>query len=379
MKKKIGIVTPYKGYNFGTSLQAYALKSFIEGLGFESYLIGRKNTISKGRDVSIKKLGIMLLRGCRRPNVFKKTFFSYKTNLSKPLSEQTKKQFLEFTDTLNIHHHTMKELKEISKKDEFVLFVCGSDQIWNATNLYQDPLYFLEFAPTEKRVSFAPSFGKSFIPEYNINPICRRIKMFKSLSCREKEGVEIISNLMGRNAVQLLDPTLLIKKEQWENIMIKVNNKNYILLYFLDEPNDIAKRIIRKMGENGANFITLNYYYEFFNGFDIKRIDAGPIEFLSYISKANYIYTDSFHGTALSINLHKQFFVFNRNYGSAENQSSRITSILEKCMLIDRYIINDNIDNIVNISVEKYEKIDEILAHERVKASNYLLDNLEDR
>lgn len=371
--KKIGIVTPYKGYNFGTSLQAYAVKEFISSMGYQPYVIGKKSFIN-GRDVSFEKVFVMFVRSIIRPKVFKNTFFSYKNNLTKDISSISKNKFIEFQNELDIHYHSYSELKKLGKNDEFLFFICGSDQIWNTTNLYLDPLYYLQFAPDKKKVAFSPSFGKKDIPEYNFNPIKKRIISFFKLSSREESGVNLIGEMTKRKADCLVDPTLLLDKTKWQKLIKnKKNNKiKYILLYFLDTPNDYAIELLKELNDNNYELISLNYTYEQFKNIGVKKVDAGPKEFLEYINGAEFVLTDSFHGTVFSINFHKNFYVFNRNYGTAVNQSTRIVSILNKCKLSDR-LINSKVSELLSISNSDYEEIDEFLVRERVHAEEYLL------
>lgn len=371
--KKIGIVTPYKGYNFGTSLQAYAVKEFISNIGYEPYVIGKKSFIN-GRDISLKKLFIMFTRSIIRPKVFKNTFFSYKNNLIKDMSSISKNKFFEFQNELAIHYHSYSELKKLGVNDKFLFFTCGSDQIWNTTNLYLEPLYYLQFAPNEKKVAFSPSFGKSDIPKYNFNPIKKRIITFCKLSSREESGVNLIAEMTKRKADCLVDPTLLLDKTKWQQLIKNQgsNKSKYILLYFLDTPNDYVIELLKKSNDKNYKFISLNYTYEQYANIAVKKVDAGPKEFLEYINGAEFVLTDSFHGTVFSINFHKNFYVFNRNYGAAVNQSTRIISILNKCKLSER-LINHKVNEFISISDSYYKEIDEFLTRERAHAKEYLL------
>ncbi|CVH76450.1 Polysaccharide pyruvyl transferase [Clostridiales bacterium CHKCI006] len=375
--KKVGIVTPYKGYNFGTSLQAYAIKQFVSRLGYEPYLIG-KVSMNKGRDINLIKLAVMFTRSFFRPKVFIDTFFSYKSSISKELSETSKKKFISFQSILDIHKHSYYELKKFAKLDDVFFFICGSDQIWNATNLYLDPIYYLQFAPKEKRIAFAPSFGKSFIPNYNKTPIKRRIKDFSKLSVREDTGVTIIHELTGRKAECLIDPTLLLSLNEWKKIIDNpvVDYEKFVILYFLDQPNPIVFDFLDTLSNQGYDFLCLNYSYSGFEKHNTIKIDAGPIDFLKYILNAQLILTDSFHGTVFSINFHKNFYVFNRSYGNAQNQSTRITSILNKCSLESR-LVSGTMKNITEITESQFQKADCFLQKERQHAEKYLTEGIQ--
>ena len=186
--------------------------------------------------------------------------------------------------------------------------------------------------------------------------------------------MNLIGEMTKRKADCLVDPTLLLDKTKWQKLIKnKKNNKiKYILLYFLDTPNDYAIELLKELNDNNYELISLNYTYEQFKNIGVKKVDAGPKEFLEYINGAEFVLTDSFHGTVFSINFHKNFYVFNRNYGTAVNQSTRIVSILNKCKLSDR-LINSKVSELLSISNSDYEEIDEFLVRERVHAEEYLL------
>ncbi|MGU8573756.1 hypothetical protein ACV3Q2_07570 [Clostridium perfringens] len=135
--KKITITTLYKGFNYGSSLQAYASKLYIANLGYESEIIGYKDGIFKGRNFSFKKLIIMFLRTFWRPYLLKKTFLTYKNSLEKDIGRESKIKFINFyNENLNVKKFSWKELKKYSRRKDVVACLCGSDQIWNATNIY---------------------------------------------------------------------------------------------------------------------------------------------------------------------------------------------------------------------------------------------------
>lgn len=370
--KKIGIVTPYKGYNFGTSLQAYAVKKFVEDLGYEPYVIEKTSSFSKGRDITLRKCFTIFRRGLIRPNVLKKSLISYEKNFSSTLSEESKKKFIEFNKNLSVHKHSYTELKKIANKEEFAFFICGSDQIWNATNLYLDPLYYLRFVPAAKRVAFAPSFGKEEIPKYNQKEISKRISTFRRLSCREEKGIDLINEMTHRKATLLLDPTLLVNEQVWKDFISDKKKSDYILLYFLDKPNPIAEKLIRKLELEGHRFKVLNYTYTNFPKLNTKLMKAGPKEFLEEIAKCRFVLTDSFHGTVFSILFQKDFYVFNRMYGVAANQSTRVENVLSKFQLNGRLVTSD-INELVSIEENTFVQSKKILQYERQKAKKYLL------
>ena len=311
----------------------------------------------------------MALRSIIHCKAGKQSVQSYKANYQTELSEKTKRLFSNFYSN-NIMPKVIpySELKRKANSDEYYAFLCGSDQIWNASTMYVDPFYYLEFAPKNKRIAFAPSFGRSAIPDYNCRIIYKRISMIPHLSVRENEGQRIIYNGTGRNAKVLIDPTLVLTEQEWiDSLGIKPYNKDYVLAYFLDEPSELAKIHLKREIENGEKIICIPR--RAIEG--TRALDAGPKEFLRLILSAKRVYTDSFHGTAFSISFHKDFYSFSRNYGAASDQSSRLTSLLDKLNLMERY-------NSKTAGIITYEQVDKILSDERKKSKLYLKKSLEE-
>ena len=377
--KKVGIVTLHTGYNYGSSLQTFASKIFYKKLGYFPIVLGYSNSLVKGRDIRLEKLFVMFLRTFWRPNLFKKTFLTYSNSLKKDISVEVKEKFLNFSNEyLEVEKLNKKEMIEFGKNKDVLAVVCGSDQIWNSTAIYIDPFYYLKFFPKNKRIAYAPSFGKSIVPNYNKKIIAKNLKEIKYLSIREIEGQKIIKKLLGKVVEVLLDPTLLLDKVEWSNIGIGNYDKKYIIFYFLDTPTDeTIKKIKHSIGNEDVKIISIPYIHknmkkEFKN---IYLYDIGPLEFINLIKNAQKIYTDSYHGMLFSINFNKEFFIFERNYGMAHNQSSRIESMLEILGIKNRFykekdlVLSEKIDwNKVNMKVEE----------ERIKSKKYILGCFKD-
>ncbi len=381
--KKVTITTVYKGFNYGSSLQAYASKLYLYKLGYNSEIIGYKDGLLKGRNFSFKKLFIMFLRTFWRPSLFRKTFLTYKTIIQKEISQEDRKAFFQFTENnLQVKKFSWKGLKTYVSKDDVVACICGSDQIWNATNVYIDPIYYLKFAPKQKRIAYAPSFGKKEIPPYNKEIIKKNISGFNYLSVREEQGVAIIKELRGKEVPALIDPTLLLDKNNWLDTISNLKEEKkekYILLYFLDKPSSVAVKYIEELIRiYKCPVISIPYIHSEFDTFKcIKKLGVGPLDFVDLISNALFVCTDSFHGTAFSVNLNIPFFTFKRNYGAATDQSSRITTLLEKLQLSNRFISVTEINGEMQFEAPMcFNNSNKILHHEREKSKKYLVNAL---
>ena len=339
MAKQIGIVTLYRGYNYGTSLQAYALKQFITSLGYNAHIIWTSQGVTCGRDIRLNKIARMVWRCLWHPTLIKHTFLSYKNSLSKIINPQIKVKFLSFAKKfLAVKGLSKEQLINFAASADTIALVCGSDQIWSATAANVEPLYFLRFAPEKKRIAYAPSFGASSVPDYNREILVRYISEIPFISVREESGAQIVRQLTERQVPVLLDPTLLL---DWEEFTIKTDPKeDYILAYFLDEPSQIALDSLHYISQqHNCQVWAFPYKHPAYRTLsNVKQVTAGPEEFVKLIKYAKCVLTDSFHGTIFSINLQTPFWTFARNYVAGKGQSDRLTSILGRLNLQEHYI-----------------------------------------
>lgn len=362
----IVLTTTHTGFNYGTSLQVLAGKYIVSKLGYKCDFVRPKSLI-KGRDIRVGKLLKILFRVISLGDFKKLTPFvsSYK----KKFIEGTELKYFEFNDKyLKPQELSWKELQKSA--EEAVACLAGSDQIWIPDALYVDPIYYLRFAPENKRIAFAPSFGRDKIARYNVKKISKWINEIPYLSVREDSGIKLIKDLTGRESIHLLDPTLSVSREEWKNILnITEKKDNYILSYFLDTPSEFAKAKMKELQEElDCPIINIPYEFEDNDYFD-KQMSAGPKEFVSLILNARLVCTDSFHGTVFSLNLHTPFYIFERMYGTATKQSVRITSLLSQFSLMERYQQVNPVSVVDNID---FEAVDKILETERVKTYRYL-------
>lgn len=362
---KIGICTLFTGFNYGSALQAYAVKSIVKETGFEPIVFAPASSFLKGRNITLSKAVTIIVRRLTHLKSAKGVIHSYLKSPSSKVSEKSKKLFIDFySEHINPIHCSYSKLKRIAGSDDYFAFVCGSDQIWSSTVLYVDKRYYLRFCDFSKRIAFAPSLGSSVVPNYNKRLLAKYISQIRFISIREDSGRRIVKELTNRDSTIICDPTLLLSKEEWcssFDILIKNRTQKKAVIYFLDEISADAQKFINRLSDNGYEVIYIGP-----KG-DQK---TGPIEFLEEISTASYVVTDSFHGTAFAINFNVPFATFSRQY-KTRDQSTRIVSLLEKTQLLDFY-------NPTNL----YEKIsfdlaNEFLINERIKAKNYLLNCFE--
>lgn len=370
---KVGLVTLYRN-NFGSILQCYATKKYLENKGYTCDILSYKESKVNQK---VKNIFYNLYRSVRFKGYFNfkyKMKESFKVDLS-ILHNETIYKMNKFVDeVLKPCDYTWNELKKIGNDSEYKAFIVGSDQVWNISSGMTKG-YYLEFCPKHKRVSLAPSFGISTIPSFYEAKVKKGLKGFNVLSVREETGCEIIKKIDGREAIRLPDPTILLTKNDWKffslNSSIKIKDK-YILLHFLNKPNETALKIINEISEkNNLKVIILSYYYANFERLkNIELYEADPYDYVKLIDEAEYVFTDSFHTTLFSINLEKLFYTFHRQYSHNCVQSSRIVDLLQRYSLSNRLI--ESYDQF--IAVNKLEMIiqSQKLIYERNKIENYL-------
>lgn len=369
---RVLLTTVFSGYNYGSSLQALAGKLVLEELGYDCQLVALKSW-GKGRDIRWKKLITILMRSflLKGKNGLK-SLHTYRNSYDKAMIGDSAILFANFTEEyLRPYYLSWGGMKKAAK--DAVACFAGSDQIWNSSTMYVDPLYYLRFAPKEKRVAFAPSFGRDFISDYNKEKMSKWISEFAHISVREDSGVKQIKEMTGRNATHLVDPTLMVDGMTWKKILdIEDKENNYILAYFLDKPSDLAIKAISEIKASlKCDVIGIPYQFDDM-GYCDKVVPTGPIEFLDLVNNAKCVLTDSFHGTVFSINLHTPFYVFSRVYGTAHSQSSRLESILKKMNLLDRL---DPVD-VTLLNIIDFMASEVILDKERMRARLYILNAL---
>lgn len=335
--RKIGLLTLYEN-NYGSILQCFATKYTCQKIGYDCEIFFEIHDNEFKR--KLKYLFSMFIH----PSLFFNRFEMIKSGKidQHNLSVETKKKMNDFVlDYIKPIGHTFKELRCISKSDEYVAFITGSDQVWNMTRVVNE-IYFLNFAPNNKKIAFAPSLGINYIPNFNKKCI-KYIKNFNDLSFREESTVDFIRKFYNGKISRIADPTIMINANEWRKIygVSSYKNKKYVLAHFLNKPNALALECMKKYSENNdCSIIFIGYNYDLLGEINYSFIDGGPLEYLDLVDNSVAVFTDSFHTTLFSINFKKEFYVFNRQYSHKYSQSNRITDLLNRYNLSSR-LIND--------------------------------------
>lgn len=355
---KIGIITFHNGSNYGAALQTFALQEFLSFIYNDVIIINYDNYfISKGL----------------RPIRWGKTLFDLYCAITDLFNlKNNKKKISNFKLFFDKYYNlspllTKEQLQKVGADVE--ICVSGSDQIWNP-NLRGaiDDIYLGKIKGVTKRISYASSFGNYNFDNEEANHILyENLQMFSGITVREK--ADVLKEKLGFEAKNVMDPTLLLSKEDWSrslNIIKKDTGIHYLLIYAMTEVNKVinyAKKIAKK---RGLKPIVIGNYSRRINGV-IYICDAGPKEFVELFLNADYIVTNSFHGTAFSINFEKQFI-------SVMNPKSpeRVKRLLDSLGMESRLVCIDAIDNLPDISDETFTRSKKYLMKNREFAYTYL-------
>lgn len=258
--------------------------------------------------------------------------------------------------------------------DFYDAYVVGSDQTWNP-GLMEDDTFLLGFTGAVLKYSYASSIGVEHLNEDDVDRFQRNLKCFRSISLREDIGCEIIRRILpDKTITQVLDPTLLLTKEEWSLIESRQIElcKKYIFVY-MAKPSDELLSFARTLGaESGYELKITSTPDTYKNVHDKDYIGMlSPEEFITYLHHAEYVVTNSFHGIAFSINFNKQFYTA-YNSATVTKTNSRIESVLRLFDLESRLISR------ISSKPIDYEKVNMKLEMMREKSNDYIRNILKD-
>lgn len=368
-KKRIGIVTILKCNNYGAELQAFGLQRAMNLMGYDAEIL----------DYLFYKHKDHMREACSKP------FYNY------PFKQAMKERLFAWAEKVRVLPHlaafkarengfnefhrkntrfSEKQYKRMSElyqnPPEYDVYCAGSDQVWNPGCYTNINPYFLTFAPEgKKRISFASSFGVAHVPEDAKENFRKGLNGLEHIGVREKTGARLVKELTGRDAKVVVDPTILLRKENWEEVkdMKKVPNEPYILLYVLTEAPyliETAKKLAKEKGMPIYRICKWAMPEDKKDSGIIDIIDADPADFLGLYSGASYIITNAFHGTVFSIVFEKDFYCIMKKGKGDNNRMEDLCSTLgiaERVQFEGEFKEQKPIDyNVVSAKLEDYRK-----------------------
>ena len=358
---EIKVITRHAPVNYGSVLQAFATIKILEKLGHNAYIIDYRRKSA----YSLKNLltQIKLSSGIKNVlfSVLRAFFISFEHRNVEKKFEKMREHYLKLTDV----YYSCNEIVNL----EADCFVTGSDQVWGIDRY--DETYFLPFVTDRKKIAYSASFGKSQIAEKHFDKYTKWLKQYSHITVRENTAVDIL-NKMGIDCLGVvLDPVLLLTREEWNDFVNEDNDDtscdNKLLVYYLHNNPELREYVRNFSKSRNVKYATMSAtWHHLISGGD--KIFAPELkDFIKTIKHCKYLVTDSFHGTVLAILFNKRFSVILPKDGTG----TRIKSILEMTNLENRIITNLNDFSVVEREID-YNPVNEIIAKERERSIKLL-------
>jgi hypothetical protein len=335
---KIAILTFHRANNFGAMLQAYSLVMKCRELGADAELLDWRNPF-------FEKIYHKAWRMHRNPIPAIKHLIWYLKD-----EVRTRKMFASFRDEIPKSKCISDRKMLDAEQSSYDIFIAGSDQIWNpkvmSANLKRfDKTFFLDFVKSKdaKKYAYAASFGDD--PNFDDSlqqEFTDAWESFDKITTREEGGADYISMRIGKPIDTVVDPVFLHDEHYWRRIGSRANIEiggKFILLYNLRRSTQLSQTAHNVAKEKGLMVADLLIPAQCGKS-SYPKTDAGPLEFLKYIDKAEYVFTGSFHAAAFSIIFGKKLYVQLFKKGSKAN--SRMENLFSLCDLSGTKVSEDS-------------------------------------
>ena len=348
-KMKVGILTVTGDNNYGNKLQNYALQKIVYSIGCEVETIRvEKNNYKKILLLTIIQYIFSHFLTAKKRKVIRRRMLFLRFNRNICQGKTT----ISDDDSENVIE------RKLSKFD-YLLY--GSDQIWNPDFPQFSVTFLGKYAPKEKNISISASIGRSTIPDDYLEMFKDGIHRFKAISVREEEAQNFLRKLDDSiETVVLVDPTLVLTKEQWTSIEREIPTpEHYCVIYFLgSEDTEFIKTILDERKCKCINIGSNNTY--------------GPGEFIYLIRNADIVITDSFHASLFSLVFGIELYVRKR-CDKYTSMNSRIVTLLSK-IGVPYVIENDGYS--IKKDVIKDESVQRNVAIERQRFIQFICTNM---
>lgn len=384
------IVTWTTYNNYGTLLQAYALQKCVEQLGHECELLSdelilkeyrankpkppQKPTPAQTSPESGSRWRSLLSDPQRLGRVITahldKEAYALPYEGSQKSCEAFKKTELTIREGIS-----GADLAQLN--DDYDAFICGSDQVWSVFDSIFNPYYYLDFAK-KRKIAYAPSMGTDKISDETAEKIKALLSDFAAVSVRESVSARKIAELTGREVEWVCDPTLLHDRAFWETFSDGAEKPRgkYLLCYFLENKPwyfDYAKRLADRLH---LRIKLIPNKWDYLSNGNVVKTAVGPREFVSLFRNADYVLTDSYHGSIFSMIFGRDFLYLQRfSEHDPNSQNIRVDSLFGYLGIESRMVSSETI-RFDGLNMEDYERINEKLSAFRDKSRTYLATSL---
>ena len=354
-RRTIGILTFHQANNYGAVLQAFALKSYCETLGYDAYVINYRSLGSADKVTPVKDF----LTAHDKKRAFPKLIRSFMSVI------EFRRKYLDES----VFCYSIDDIKALN----YDVYIAGSDQIWNyrITNMRFDPVFFLQFHTEARKIIYAASSHDTPFPlnwELKFKTMIEKTDAI--IGIREKKLADYVYQITGKDYPVVVDPTILAGKDVLDQIQKGNKKKNfpYILIYQIDANpySDVSVKTLERRFKCPVYTMTVPRLGSIHG----RKGEVGPEEFLLLLKNAKFLVTNSFHGIALSLLYEKQFFVYENG-----GVMSRIDGLLKQTGLVDRKIkmVQDiNLDCKID-----YNKVTPIIEEMRNWSRRFLYEALQ--
>lgn len=352
---KVALAINYDYHDYGGMLQAFATQRYLDKKGISSEAIDFTNM--KG-DINQRKWSYFL-SNILDVSIVKEKSKLIEKKIKQKLNGKLKAGMAErddaFDDFCKKHFKVSRAFSSwedmaSASKNEYDAVVVGSDQLWLPSNVMAD-YYTLNWVPQSvKKVAYATSFGIGSIPNKYKEVYGHYLNRINYLSARETSGQEIIKELTEREVLLVNDPALLLDANDWNEVIEAepLVKEKYVFCYFMGnnpEQREFVKKLAKEKGLKVVALLHLDQYIASDEEYvDYAPWNISPAGFVNLVKNAEYVCTDSFHGTVFSIIYSRNFFTFKRfNKKASLSTNTRITSLLTRLGLMERLV--ENMDN----------------------------------
>lgn len=366
--KNVGIITFHHSYNCGSMLQAYALQTVVERLGFRTHILnfsneGQRRLYSVLFPLNSPKNVLKDLILLPRRSRIARNFEAYELFIAK---------------RLHVDGPVVSDPADLTDKG-FDTIITGSDQVWNVTIEDGDDAYFLPWAKNVRRVAYAPSFGARNPAVFADDPrrYASYLQGFDALSIRERNGQRWIRELAGLDVPVLLDPTLLLDSTDYADIEETMPGlpEHYLFYYspgYSRDINRLVENVAKKTGLPVVAFNAKSYYMKGMNltsSFLLPAVES-PATYLALIKNADVVFTTSFHGTIFSSVYRKPFWTVKN--GGMFGDDDRVLTLVDTLGIDQRLCPIEYDDSVDYLSMPDWTVYEQRLGAERERSLEWL-------
>lgn len=359
-----GLITFFRHHHYGAQLQAYAAMRAITELGHPCEIIDYRPDYDAGLNDLFQKGGLR----AKATNLHTAAHYA-------ALKRRAERFDAFVADEMRLSATRYTSYAQLAESPpRYDVYVAGSDQIWNP-RLFPggtfDPAYLQTFVKEGRRISYAPSMGEAPFTGEESAQFRAALEPYSALSVREQAGREKLRAATGREPTVVLDPTLLLTRDQWAGLAAEpAFDHPYILCYYISDHSVLDPYAQAVQQRTGWPIVQLAGVRRKIDGAQRIVLDAGTKEFLGLFRNAAFVCTNSFHGTVFSLLFGKDFYTSVSPKEREHPDRSRVYSLLSRLGCTNRVVGMAHTDEL-DVPVA-YDAVNARLEAQRIYCLDYL-------